>query len=83
MPNRPGGISDSDVQAIRAIAEAHRQAVLDHNPDGYLDSCNSDLVFLPPRSACVDWAERLPRIFGGFPEAIGVLRQGSRNRWPR
>ena len=48
MSNQTGGISDSDVQAIRAITEAHRQAVLDHNPDGYLDSCTSDLVFLPP-----------------------------------
>jgi len=76
-------IAESDEQAIRSISDAHVRAVLEHNPDAYLESCTDDLTFLPPglpalagQSACREFLDAFPKPSEFVAEVHEILGQG-------
>lgn len=59
--------TEQDAAALRAMVDTHTQALLDHDADAFLATCDEDIVFFPPeeaplhgKAACRAFLEEFP-----------------------
>ena len=67
MSSHTARLSEQDAAAIRALTDAHLQAVLNHDPEAFLVTCTDAIHIFPPdqqgvsgRDACLDYMKAFP-----------------------
>lgn len=65
--NLVGDFTEQDAAELRAMVDRHMRAILDHDVEAFLATCDEDIVFFPPgeaplrgKAVCREFLEAFP-----------------------